>query len=95
MNTMMKALLACMPATALADTEIIELSANNLQGSDFLVDSVDALEFYWAGPRYANAPQPKIKNAGLSPAPYSVTKLDTECKDVVTGTIPTPDKTLA
>ena len=82
MNTMMKAMLACIPATAFATTEIIEISAQNMQGSEFYVDSSDVLEFHWTGP--ANAPfQPpqnlEIKESGLSPAPYSVTALEAEC----------------
>ena len=49
MNTFTKVLLACMPA-ALAETEIIELNAGNMQGSDFTVEEGEALEFHWTGP---------------------------------------------
>ena len=50
MNTFTKVLLACMPAAALAETEIIELNAGNMQGSDFTVEEGEALEFHWTGP---------------------------------------------
>ena len=99
MNTMMKALLACMPAAALAeDVEIIKLNARNMQGSDFVVEEGDALEFHWTGPG-EDSPfqQPeylKIRESALSPAPYSVTMLDTDCQDV-TETVSVPDQQLA
>ena len=50
MNTFTKVLLACMPAAALAETEIIKLNAGNMQGSDFTLEEGAALEFHWTGP---------------------------------------------
>ena len=47
----MKALLACMPATALATesaiAETILLNAKNMQGGKFYVEEGKALEFRW------------------------------------------------
>ena len=83
MNTFTKAILACMPAMALASSiEIIELKPTNVQGSDFTIDSEDALEFHWTGPGKVPFQQLRhleIKQSELVPAPYSVTKLETEC----------------
>lgn len=82
MNTFTKAILACMPAMALAEREIVELTPTNVQGSDFTIDSEDALEFHWTGPGKVPFQQLRhleIKQSELVPAPYSVTKLETEC----------------
>ena len=50
MRTLTKVLLACMPATALADKEVIDLNIRGIQGSEFVVDIDDVLVFQWTGP---------------------------------------------
>ena len=53
MSIMMKALLACMPATAvlaMGNTEVIEITESNMSGTDFHLEMGDTLEFHWKGP---------------------------------------------
>ena len=89
-----------MPATALADKKVIDLNTRGIDDSEFVVDMGDALEFHWTGPDnsapfHVTIPPMISEPAELDPAPYSITVLETECKDVIKRKFSEPDQRLA